>query len=320
MLHTGASSDPLLPHKGLPRIWHTHTHRQPRHQETQTHTHTVTTTRKITETFINTTHRPQTSTPCTQPMQTQTDTYTHGQQLSSLHVSSLFLCPSVDVCGPKTSSISIAPLRWWWWVVGVGRRKERRDSVCVCVCLCVLVWWWCACVLCDGGWGDVVWWVMADFGQSNFGQFGHRVLPANLGQSIFGPNWCLVFWPFLANLCCVGVLCWCVVLVCCVGVLCWCVVLVCCVGVLCYVVVMWLLCGCYVVVMWLLCGGVQDFRGCSPGRPLSRTPRPNGPPLPGPPSGGPLKISLFFSPLPPSCLVLFLSLSLGVFSWNFGGV
>ena len=41
--------------------------------------------------------------------------------------------------------------------------------------------------------------------------------------------------------CCVGVLCWCVVLcvvlvccvVCCVGVLCWCVMLVCYVGVLC---------------------------------------------------------------------------------------
>ena len=32
--------------------------------------------------------------------------------------------------------------------------------------------------------------VKADFGQSNFGQsiFGHRVWPANLGQSIFGQN------------------------------------------------------------------------------------------------------------------------------------
>ena len=36
--------------------------------------------------------------------------------------------------------------------------------------------------------------------QSNFGQsvFGHRVWPVS-GKSIFGQNWCLMFWPFLAN-------------------------------------------------------------------------------------------------------------------------
>ena len=43
--------------------------------------------------------------------------------------------------------------------------------------------------------------VMTDFGQSNFGQsiFAHRVLLANFGRSIFGQNWCLMFWLFWAN-------------------------------------------------------------------------------------------------------------------------
>ena len=111
-------------------------------------------------------------------------------------------------------------------------------------------------------------------------------MPANLGQ-----NWCFVFWPCLANdtfgqfvLCALCVLC------------------------LCHV--------CVVLCVVCFCGGVQDFRGCSPGRPLPRTPpHPHGPPSPDrlPPDRPKFR---FFFRLPPH----FLSFSLlEVLSLNFWG-
>ena len=71
---------------------------------------------------------------------------------------------------------------------------------------------------------------MATLANPTLGQsiFGHRVLPANFGQSIFGQNWCffchfgpMTFLanPFWANLCCVCCVLLCVVCVC---VLWWC--------------------------------------------------------------------------------------------------
>ena len=155
--------------------------------------------------------------------------------------------------------------------------------------------------------------------KSNFGQsiFGHRVLPANFGQSIFGQNYRLVVsgWPILANrilanpflanpfscvvlwlvLVWVSVLCWlffqlvCVVCVLCVVV--WCCVV--CVVVWCCVLFCVCCCVCVCVCVWfVLCGscgvcccgcGSYVWCGC----------------WFGPPSAGPPKISLFFSPLPP---------------------
>ena len=66
---------------------------------------------------------------------------------------------------------------------------------------------------------------MATLANPTLGQsiFGHRVLPANFGQSIFGQNWCffchfgpMTFLanPFWANLCCVCCVLLCVVCVC----------------------------------------------------------------------------------------------------------
>ena len=65
-------------------------------------------------------------------------------------------------------------------------------------------------------------------------------------------------------------------------------------------------CRCGVSVGWVC---VQDFRGCV---------QDLLPPSVGPPSAGPPKISRFFSS--PATIFIHSSLSLGVFSWNFGGV
>ena len=149
---------------------------------------------------------------------------------------------------------------------------------------------------------------MADFGQTDFGQF----------QS---------FWSFGEILCCCVVVLFVVLLLyCCFVVLLYCcVVLCCCVVVLlfCVVVVLSLktlnlawesgrrpTCsgfGVVVVVVVVVVAGL-DF----PGPPSA------GPPSTGPPSAGPPKISLFLFPFPPPfrCFCV----SLGVFSLNFGGV
>ena len=114
--------------------------------------------------------------------------------------------------------------------------------------------------------------VVADFGQSNFGQsiFGHRVWPANFGQSIISQSifWCCcVVVGFGVGLCCRVV---CFLLVCVVVLLCCC-VLFCVVAVCCCVVV------CFVVVLLLcVCGGCVQVSPPDP-------PPPDPPPSAGPP-------------------------------------
>ena len=135
--------------------------------------------------------------------------------------------------------------------------------------------------------------VVADLGQSNFGPFGQ-------------PIWAN---PFLL---CVGVLLvlLCVVVCCCVSVCCCqCVLLVCC----CLCVVVCLLC----VVCCVL--GVRCRRWCGYFGPSGSLPS-AGPPCVGPPCAGPPHSSPKFRAFFLSHTIFALFVSLGVFSWNFGGV
>ena len=126
---------------------------------------------------------------------------------------------------------------------------------------------------------------------------------ANFGQSIFGQSLLLLLW------CCVvfcGVV-WCSVVLC---VVCGCVVLLwCCCGVV--VVLLWCCCG--VVCCCVLLLGVLDPLV----HPLRQTLAPDPRALDHPNAQTAQNCALF-SPFPPHVRSFFLSLSLGVFSLNFG--